>query len=67
MEKPGREGRVYERGKPMLPAVVVTMMMVNRGVGRHNRTSQNRERKNRKQKPCHFHWNASWDAAPDDY
>jgi len=33
---------------PGLPAVVVTMVVVNRGVGRHNRTSQNRERENGK-------------------
>jgi hypothetical protein len=32
---------------PGLPAMV-TMVVVNRSVGRHNRTSQNRERENGK-------------------
>jgi hypothetical protein len=63
MEKPGHHLAGLQDTRtgptPYLPAVMMTMMVTNRRIGRSNRTHQNSERDNRKQNATNLHKQAS--------
>jgi len=46
---------IVEEQTGKLPAVMVTMMVMNRSIGRSNRTYQNRERNHREQNATKLH------------
>jgi hypothetical protein len=58
MQKPGLIGRAEDSCVALhrnLAVVMMTMVVMNRSVGRSNRIHQNRERDNRKQNATNLH------------